>query len=141
MSETKYGKYIVKEPYKKGRNEEVIEPMVHLDGEKDGGGANLTVSRSWITRPFRMVKQPHRHDHDQFLIFMGANPMDVRDFGAEVELFLGEEGERHIIDQPAIVHIPAGLMHGPLEYRRIDRPIVFLDIYLAPTYVRSEKSD
>ena len=136
MAETKYGKYIVKEPYKKGRNEEVIEPMVHLDGEKDVGGANLTVSRSWITQPFRMIKEPHHHDFDQFLIFMGGNPMDVRDFGAEVELFLGEEGERHIIDCPVLVHIPAGLMHGPLEYKRIDKPIVFLDIYLAPTYER-----
>ena len=138
MAEIKYGKYIVREPFKKGRNEEVIEPMVHLNGEKDGGGANLTVSRSWITQPFRMIKQPHQHDHDQFLIFMGGNPMDVRDFGAEVELFLGDEGEKHIIDCPAAVHIPAGLMHGPLEYKRIDKPIVFLDIYLAPTYVRNE---
>lgn len=138
MAETKYGKYVVKEPFKKGSNEEVIEPMVHLNGEKDGGGANLTVSRSWITQPFRMIKQPHQHDHDQFLIFMGSNPMDVRDFGAEVELLLGEDGEKHVIDCPALVHIPAGLTHGPLEYKRIDRPIVFLDIYLAPTYVRNQ---
>ena len=136
MAETKYGKYIFKEPYKKGRNEEGIEPMVHLKGEKDGRGTNLTVSRSWITQPFCMIKEPHQHNRDQFLIFMGGNPMDVRDFGAEVELFLGEEGERHIIDCPALVHIPAGLLHGPLEYKRIDKPIVFLDIYLASTYER-----
>jgi hypothetical protein len=136
MAGTKYGKYIVTEPYKKASNEAVVEPMVHLDGEKDGGGANLTVSRSWITRPFRMIKEPHHHDRDQFLIFMGGNPIDVRDFGAEVELFLGKEGEKHIIDRPALVHIPAGLVHGPLEYKRVDKPIVFLDIYLAPTYER-----
>lgn len=136
MVETKYGKYITREPYKKGRNEEVIEPMVHLNGEQDGGGANLTVSRSWITQPFRMIKAPHHHDRDQFLIFMGGNPDDVRDFGAVVELFLGEEGEKHVIDSPALVHIPAGLVHGPLEYIRLDKPIVFLDIYLAPVYER-----
>ena len=136
MAESIYGKYIVREPFKRGRNEQVIEPMVHLDGEKDGGGANITVSRSWITQPFLMIKEPHTHAHDQFLIFMGANPMDVRDFGAEAEMSLGEEGEKHIIDSPTIIHIPKGLMHGPLNFKRIDKPIVFLDIYLAPTYVR-----
>ena len=136
MAESIYGKYIVREPFKRGRNEEVIEPMVHLDGEKDGGGANITLSQSWITQPFRIIKEPHTHDHDQFLILMGANPMDVRDFEAEAEISLGKEGEKHVIDSPAIVHIPSGLMHGPLDFKRIDKPIVFLDIYLAPTYVR-----
>ena len=136
MAESIYGKYIVREPFKRGRNEEVIEPMVHLDGEKDGGGANITLSRSWITQPFRMIKEPHTHDHDQILIFMGANPMDVRDFGAEAEISLGEQREKHVINSPAIVHIPSGLMHGPLNFKRIDKPVVFLDIYLAPTYVR-----
>ncbi|HEY97181.1 MAG TPA: hypothetical protein G4O16_03260 [Dehalococcoidia bacterium] len=136
MAETLYGKYIQREPFKRGRNEEVVEPMMHLDGEKDGAGANLTVSQSWITKPFRMIKQPHSHDHDQFLVFSGTNPMDVRDFGAEIEICLGEQGEKHVINGPVIVHIPSGLMHGPLDFIRIDKPILFLDIYLAPTYVR-----
>ena len=136
MVESMYGKHIVREPYKRGRNEEVIEPMVHLNGEKDGGGADITLSQSWITQPFLMIKEPHTHDHDQFLIFIGNNPMDVRDFGAEAEISLGEQREKHIIDSPAIVHIPSGLMHGPLNFKRIDKPIVFLDIYLAATYVR-----
>lgn len=136
MAETVYGKYIQREPYKRGRNEEVIEPMIHLDGEKYGGGANLTVSQSWITQPFRMIKEPHSHDHDQFLILSGTNPMDVRDFGAEVEICLGEQGEKHYIDGPAVIYIPTGLMHGPLHFIRIEKPVLFLDIYLASTYVR-----
>ena len=136
MAEGEYGKLINREPYKRGRNKEVIEPMMHLDGEKYGGGNNLTVSQSWITQPFRMIKEPHSHDHDQFLIFSGTNPMDVRDFGAEVEIFLGEQGEKHYIDSPVVIHIPTGLMHGPLQFKRIEKPILFLDIYLAPTYAR-----
>jgi hypothetical protein len=135
MEETKYGKYIVKEPYKKGSNAEVIEPLVNLEGARHGD-AKLTLSRSWITQPFLMIKQPHKHDYDQFIIFAGGNPMDVRDFGAEVEVTLGEEGEKHIIDSPSLVHIPAGLSHGPLRFKRIDKPIEFLDIFLAPEYIR-----
>ena len=135
MQGTKYGKYIVREPFKRGRNEEVIEPMVNLEGIRHGG-AKLTLSRSWITQPFQMIKAPHTHDYDQFLIFAGGNPMDVRDFGAKVEFSLGEEGEKHIINSPSLVHIPAGLSHGPLRFIRIDKPIELLDIFLAPEYIR-----
>ncbi|OGO43277.1 MAG: hypothetical protein A2Z05_05030 [Chloroflexi bacterium RBG_16_60_22] len=136
MANTKYGKYIIREPFKKGRNEEVIEPLMNLEGAKHGGGANITLSRSWITQPFLMIKEPHTHDYDQFLIFAGGNPMDVRDFGAEVEFSLGKEGEKHIINTPTLVHIPPGIWHGPLRFTRIDRPIEFLDIFLAPEYIR-----
>lgn len=136
MAETKYGKHIVKKPYRKGRNEEVVEPIVNLEGAKHGGGADITLSRSWITQPFTMIKEPHTHDYHQFLIFAGGNPLDVTEFDAEIEFFLGEEGEKHIIDSPTLVHIPPGLPHGPLKYVRIDKPIEFLDIFLAPEYIR-----
>lgn len=136
MTETKYGKYIVKEPYRKGRNEEVIEPMVNLDGAKHAGGAGITLNRSWITQPFTMIKEPHTHDFHQFLIFSGGNPTDVTEFGAEIEISLGEDGEKHTIDSPTVVHIPPGLSHGPLKYVRIDKPIEFLDIVLASEYIR-----
>lgn len=136
MSETKYGKHITRDPYRRGRNPEVAEPMVNFEGAKHGEGANLTLSRSWITQPFTMIKEPHTHDYSQILIFAGGNPMDVTEFGAEIELSLGEEGEKHVIDSPAMVHIPAGLPHGPLKYVRIDKPIEFIDIFLAPEYIR-----
>jgi hypothetical protein len=141
MAGEKYGKYIMKAPLRKAANEEVVEPIVHLIGERDGGGANLTVSRSWITQPLTMIKEPHKHDHDQFLLFMGGNPLDVNDFGAEVEITLGDEEEKHTINAPTLVHIPKGLLHGPLEYKKVDRPIEFLDIFLAPAYMRKSKNE
>jgi len=72
---------------------------------------------------------------------MGGNPLDVEDFGVEAEILLGEEGEKHEIDAPTVVHIPKGLMHGPLKFKRVDKPIVFLDIFLAPKYIRKSKSE
>jgi hypothetical protein len=53
-----------------------------------------------------------------------------------VELWLGEEQEKHIIDATSVVHIPKGLIHGPLIYRRVDKPIIFVDAFLAPIYKR-----
>ena len=136
MAKTKYGKYIVKEPYRKPTNEAVIQPQVNLQGAIHGGGANITLSRSWITQPFTMIKEAHTHDYDQFLIFAGGNPLNVKEFGAEIELYLGKEGEKHNINSPTLVHIPAGLWHGPLVYTKINKPIEFLDIFLAPEYIR-----
>ena len=134
----KYGHYISREPYRKPSNEAmVVQPLVHLQGNLHGGGADITISRSWITQPFTMIRTSHNHDRDQFLMFGGGNPLDVTEFGAEIELYLGEEGEKHVITTPAVVHIPAGLYHGPLIYTRVDEPIEFLDIYLAPEYLRN----
>jgi hypothetical protein len=138
MAKDKYGKYITLEPYRKPSNEAmVVQPLVHLQGNIHGGGSDITISRTWITQPFTMIQKSHNHDRAQFLMFGGGNPLDVTEFGAEIELYLGEEGEKHVITTPAVIYVPAGLYHGPLIYTRVDKPIEFLDIYLAPEYIRN----
>ena len=135
----KYEKHVIKEPLIIGRNPEVVQPIIHIEGAKEGGGANLTVSQSWITQPFQMIKVAHKHDYDQFVFFIGSNPLNAKEFDAEVEMWLGEEKEKYVITTPTVVHIPLGLMHGPLNFKRVDKPVVFLDIFLAPTYIRIGK--
>ena len=134
MAETKYGKYIVKEPIVKSMFEQVVAPQVHISGEKDCAGANFSMGWSFITQPFLMVDDAHTHDFDQILFFLGGNPRDVNDFKAEVELFLGEEGEKHIINTTSSVYIPKGLIHCPLNVRIVDKPFVFIDIVLSPQH-------
>jgi len=136
MPETKYGKLFNREPFKQPRNPQVIQPMVHLNGEKDGEGADITISVSFITQPFRMIKEPHKHDRDQFIMFMGNNPEDVNEFGGEAVMTLGTEGEKHIINSPTVLHIPKGMVHGPLDWTKIDKPLRMVDIYLGPVYIR-----
>jgi hypothetical protein len=48
---------------------------------------------------------------------------------------MGEEGEKNIINSATIVCIPKGLVHGPLNFKKIGRPILFCDIYLSPEYI------
>ena len=138
MAQDKYGKYISLEPYRTPSNPAmIVQPQVHLQGNIHGGGSDITITRSWITQPHTMIEKSHNHDRAQFLMFSGGNPLNVREFGAEIELYLGEEGEKHVITTPAVIYIPAGLFHGPLIYTRVDKPIEFLDIYLAPEYIRN----
>jgi hypothetical protein len=53
-----------------------------------------------------MVKDPHAHDFDQFLHFYGANSLDITQFDAEIEISPAEEGEKHYITEPTVLHIP-----------------------------------
>ena len=136
MAETKYGKYIIREPIKKMEvHPEVVAPMVSIKGQELGG---VDFSGGWacISEPFLMIKDAHAHDFDQFLCFIGTNAMNMREFDAEIELSLGEEGEKHILNATTFVYVPKGLLHGPLDFKRIGKPVMFCDLYLAPDYSR-----
>ena len=130
MADTKYGKYFIKEPYM----ERKFAPKMQFYSNKHFGDINFSLIWNYISEPFLMRKGAHAHDFDQFLCFYGGNPQDVTDFGAEVELSIGEEGEKHIINTTTIVHIPGGMMHCPLNFKRVDRPIIFMNVALTPEY-------
>lgn len=140
MTESKYGKYIIRNPIVPpgmGHHPEITAPVVQCTGDKELSGAPFSINFDFITEPFTMIARAHAHAYDQFLFFLGGNPADMGDFGAEVELCLGEEQEKQLITTTSAVHIPKGLIHGPLIYRRVDRPIIFVDAFLAAGYAKS----
>ena len=47
---------------------------------------------------------------------------------------LGEEQERHVIDKTTIVSIPPGLVHCPMAFTKVERPIIFGTIALERVY-------
>jgi hypothetical protein len=51
---------------------------------------------------------------------------------------LGEEREKHTITSPTAAYIPAGLYHGPLNFAKINKPVLFLDLALSGRYSRVE---
>lgn len=134
MAEPKYGEYIIREPLTKAL---FVESVV---ARNDLLNADMQINYHCITEPFLMEKDAHKHDFEQFLCFFGGNPLDIRDFGAEVELFLGEEGEKHIIDATTIVHIPKGFVHCPLNFKKIDKPIIFQTVIPTGEYIRKSAS-
>jgi hypothetical protein len=144
MAETKYGKYIIEEPIYKGR----FAPIVHICGEKHRCGDQLCAGSGFanfpaeqtimtITEPFEMKARSHAHDYDQLLYFLGGNPTNFFDFSAEVEITLGEEDEKHLITTSAIVYVPEGMLHCPINFKRVDKPIMFMHICFASEYSRS----
>ena len=145
MADTKYCKYIIKEPIAKG----IFAPMIHLCGENHLVGEKVCAGHffpnfpaeqtlMYITEPRKLKAAPHAHDYDQLLYFLGGNPRNFYDFDAEVEITLGEEAEKYIINTTSITYVPKGLMHCPINFKRIEKPIMFMHLCFAPKYTRSK---
>jgi hypothetical protein len=132
MVETKYGKYLIEEPIEEGRQ----TPRLKFYCQDYFGDKEYSMMWNCIKDPFLMVEVPHSHDFDQFLHFYGGNPLDVSEFDAVVELSLGEECEKHVITKTTIVHVPKGMIHCPLEFKVVNKPIIFMNVALTSAYMR-----
>ena len=139
MTEKKYGKYVMKPPIFKSDKEVGIS--INFRDKVDFGEADFSMVWMLVTKPNIMEKVSHSHYFDQFLLFLGSNSMDVEDFGAEIELSLGEEEEKHTINSPTVVYVPAGLIHNPINFKKVDKPIVFQEMMLARSYGKKPPSE
>jgi hypothetical protein len=143
MAANKYGRYIIREPIVKGR----LSPEVHICGEKHLNGDEFCPGSNFpgfpnevtlftISQP-SVVSAKHAHDYDELLYFLGGNPMNFYDFGAEAEILLGEEDERHMVNTTTIIYIPKGLMHCPIYFHKVTKPVMFMHICSSSGYSRS----
>jgi len=69
------------------------------------------------------------HPHDEILGFIGTNPDDNSDLGAEATLWIGDE--KYVITKSFMAFLPKGLVHCPLTVINVKRPILHFDIQLA----------
>jgi hypothetical protein len=67
------------------------------------------------------VIKPHTHDFDEAVAYVGTDPDNRYDLGGEIEFWI--DGKKNIIDKSFIAFIPAGIEHGPITIKRIDKPI------------------
>lgn len=106
-------------------------PQFGAFGERDMGGAPFCLGWSFVTEPFVMVTEPHLHDFNQYLFFTGGDPTNVYEsFDGELEF--GIEGEIQTIDFPVCIYVPKGTLHGPYIFKRVDKPMMFMDIVINP---------
>jgi hypothetical protein len=138
MAQGKYDKYfsteVIKEdPKHPGAN---VTSTRHLE---NFGGGHLSIDSIYITHPHMMISQPHKHEFPQYLNFFSANPKSAKDFDAEIEMTVGEtaeKGEKYIITKPTSVYVAAGLYHGPLNFKVVNKPVLFVDIAVTGKYNR-----
>ncbi len=126
---SKYGKYIKSHPVGKSP----FGPVYTFSGEDDFQSSFSTFVIA-VDHPALMEAKPHSHDFDMYLIFLSMDPNNMGDLGAEIEISLGEECEKHIITEPTTIYMPKGLIHNPLNFKRVDKPVMFIHATIAPKY-------
>lgn len=138
MAKSKYSKYVITEP-------KLLEELAHHEYDPShvsgftypvevyiGRGilreANqyLNISWTWELPSPRTQPVAHSHPFDEILLFIGSNPKDLRDFGAEIEFWMGEGkyAERFIINTTTLFYIPKGLVHGPQTFLKVEKPVL-----------------
>ena len=103
-------------------------------------GAQINMTHIWIhpSDEPQLWVNPHVHDYDEVLIWTGGDPDNPKDLGAEI--YMEIDGERHTITTSGCVYIPAGTVHCPLGFNRIDRPFRFSALSLAPKYRAADEA-
>jgi hypothetical protein len=71
---------------------------------------------------------PHIHKHAELLFHIGTNPDDPMDLGAEVEMYMGKEMERHVFNRTTVIYIPPNFIHCPMRFVKTTRPWIFIQV-------------
>jgi hypothetical protein len=150
MSESKYGKYIyepkpakvqqkIEEAKKRGTWHENYPktPLAYIDDEYVKGAfytEAILISRA--TQPGK-ITGPEPHVHEEFVEnigFFGTDPQDPFELNGEVEITLGDE--KHTFTKSCVIYVPKGLVHCPIIFKRIDKPIFHFSVAPVLNYNR-----
>jgi hypothetical protein len=139
MANKKYERYIIKEPLrsadffdKAAASFMTMPPMTFLNGDEPVKGSGQFAEAIWIFSDSPLItpeeRQAHFHEFDELFMYLGANQKDMKDLGGEVELWIGEgkEAEKYNFTTSSGAFIPKGLMHGPMNFRNVKRPFLYL---------------
>jgi hypothetical protein len=125
----KYDKYFLKNnppPYPF-----VMGPILQRMDNKTIAGSNFYFIH-WVLpheEPrMKIGHPPHCHAEAELLIHIGTDPAHPDDLGAEVELCMGPELEKHVITESTVVFIPPNFIHGPWNPQKTVRPWIFIEI-------------
>ena len=142
MAETKYGKFFIEYDAKRWPQE--MRPMIsRMDDSVIKGSFFYLVH--WVLPGFGdkfdfeySGHPPHIHKDAELLFHLGTNPDDPMDLGAEVEMHMGPELERHVFNKSCCIYIPANFIHSPWRPLKVTRPFIFIEVNQGPAH--TEKS-
>ncbi len=130
---SKYGKCIVPLPMRK-----MAETCMFSAGadKLNGFPCNIIWAFGTKTGQLGASKEPHIHDHDEAIYFIGSDPKST-ELGAEVNFQIGPgDGgmEDHIFSTPTVVVIPKGVWHCPMYTLKVQQPFLCMAVSLTSKY-------
>jgi hypothetical protein len=96
-----------------------LHRVIYMDDRVVPG--SFYVEAVWVKGSVPKVHPVHRHDHDEILGFVGSDMENPDDLGAEIDIVI--DGKKTTITKTCFIHVPAGVEHGGLCFRKIDRPV------------------
>ena len=133
MDESRYEKYIVRNPHRiSGATQSDTGPII-LCAPSLMEGTEQFFEYAIISGDFVAGSGPNNNlrtksnEETTIFCFLGTNPEDPSDLGAEVEFWLGEgeETEKIIINTPSAVYVPPGVARFPIRWKNVKRPCIF----------------
>ncbi len=147
MADLKYEKYFIKD----------VGFMRPRDGERPFGKAqvpklhhilsinpkriegSIIMNCSWMLAGEDAGRMDaHTHPYPEIIGFVGTNPDDLQDLGAEAEMWMDDE--QYILTNSFLVYVPSGLKHCPLTVRNIKRSVFHFDLQLTTSDFKSDFS-
>jgi len=137
MAGLKYDKYVLREPFGTlSRDGKVVfDGFMGLPQQLN---TSLQLLYSVVTKAHINEATPHQHEFPIVMSFIGGDSKNIKEFDAEIDFYIN--GEKQTITTPAIVSIPPRTPHCPLVFKRIGKPIIFLECMLTDSYERKELS-
>lgn len=110
----------------------------YFRGNRSIKGAQIYLPYRAFIKPGIISAEPHFHRDEEYLAFVGH---DLRDafvsFDAEIEMYLGEDinnMEKIVIDRPTMIRVPQFFWHGPIEIKRLGKPLFFQPVLFNSRY-------
>lgn len=153
MEQSQFEMYITRDlwhrSYPTDFHAEVTRPVLGLRMNEEGVTGHSPFSLSWvpITKAFLMAPEPHVHDWDEFLMFIGGDANDLLNLGGEVEFSIGRDQdhlEKFVFTTPTVIHLVGGLWHCPLNFKRVDnpdKPVLFTNLMFTTDYTVTRASE
>jgi hypothetical protein len=111
--------------------------VVFRSGDLEGLAVNFTwgiYSKCGVWNRLNGASKAHMHPFDEVLFFLGFEPNDINYLGAEVEIHIGKEQEKYILDTTAAILLPRNIPHGPILTTWVDKPFGCLTVSLDKNY-------
>ncbi len=127
MPESKYRNCVVTLPVRKIRDTELMSVGA---AELNGLNVHIIYAYAYSTGITGLSRKPHVHTYDEAVFFLGSDPHNFSDLGAEVEMSIGAEEEKHVFNKATAIVLPKGVPHCPIVTKSIERPYLCMAVSL-----------
>ena len=106
MEKKKYWKNVIRGPFYFGGEPGTTGIEISAHNNEYGNGTTLGYH---CINDYYEAPITHSHDFHELICFLGGDPENIDDLGAEIRICLGEEMEEHIINSATVISIPPGV--------------------------------